>query len=76
MVSREASAIWPVTNVAIQYQQIFAISQALPGSASIKMIFTINVIHGGFGAGFISFLLFRYLQVSNVATLNEIFGFF
>lgn len=68
--------LWPVTNDAIKYQQIFAISQALPGSASIKMIFTINVIHGGFGAGFISFLLFRYPQVSKFATMNELFGFF
>jgi chromate transport protein ChrA len=44
----------PVT----KYQQIFAISQALPGSASVKMIFTINAIHGGYMAGVIAFILF------------------
>ncbi|MCJ1428279.1 hypothetical protein MMC29_006188 [Sticta canariensis] len=56
--SQEACALWPFANIAVKYQQIFAISQALPGSASIKMIFTINVIRGGFMGGFISFLLF------------------
>lgn len=51
------------TDILSKYQQIFAISQSLPGSASIKMIFTINVVHGGFVAGFIAFLLFRYLHL-------------
>lgn len=41
-----------------KYQQIFAISQAFPGSASVKMIFTINAVHGGFMGGFIAFVLF------------------
>lgn len=72
MVS-EACVLWPFTNIMIKYQQIFAISQALPGSASIKMIFTINVIHGGFMAGFISFLLFRYSQVPKFATRGRVF---
>lgn len=43
-----------------KYQQIFAICQALPGSASVKMIFTINAIHGGYVAGMIGFVLFWY----------------
>ena len=42
----------------VKYQEIFAISQALPGSASVKMLFTINAIHSGLPAGFIAFLLF------------------
>lgn len=42
----------------VQYQQIFAISQALPGSASTKMLFCINTIHSGFSGGALAFLLF------------------
>ena len=42
-----------------QYQQIFAVSQALPGSASVKMLFCINTIHGGFSAGTLAILMFR-----------------
>ena len=42
-----------------QYQQIFAVSQALPGSASVKMLFCINTIHGGFPAGTLAILMFR-----------------
>ena len=44
--------------IGFQYQQIFAISQALPGSASTKMLFCINTIHSGFTAGVLAFLLF------------------
>jgi len=44
----------------LQYQQIFCLAQALPGSASVKMLFCINTIHGGFLAGFLAFLLFRW----------------
>ncbi|KAL8754478.1 MAG: hypothetical protein Q9184_005104, partial [Pyrenodesmia sp. 2 TL-2023] len=40
------------------YQQIFAISQALPGSASTKMLFCINAVHGGLGAGFLATAFF------------------
>ncbi|KAL8718842.1 MAG: hypothetical protein Q9225_004068 [Loekoesia sp. 1 TL-2023] len=40
------------------YQQIFAISQALPGSASAKMLFCINAVRGGLGAGFLASALF------------------
>ncbi|KAF4637671.1 hypothetical protein G7Y89_g397 [Cudoniella acicularis] len=39
------------------FQEIFALSQALPGPASTKMLFCINYIHGGILAGFTSFLL-------------------
>ncbi len=45
--------------IVLQYQQIFAISQALPGSASVKMLFCINTIHGGFLAGTLAILMFR-----------------
>ena len=47
-----------ITVNSLKYQQIFAISQALPGSASTKMLFCINTIHSGFLAGFIAFALF------------------
>lgn len=76
MVSKEACALWPFTDIAVKYQQIFAISQALPGSASIKMVFTINVIRGGFMAGFISFLLFRYSRVPNLPSSSIFSPFF
>ncbi|EPE32815.1 hypothetical protein GLAREA_05827 [Glarea lozoyensis ATCC 20868] len=39
------------------YQELFALSQALPGPASTKMLFCINYIHGGFLAGFLAFAL-------------------
>ncbi|KAL3420544.1 chromate transporter [Phlyctema vagabunda] len=39
------------------YQEIFALSQALPGPASTKMVFYINYIHGGFLAGILSLIL-------------------
>ncbi|KAL6720633.1 hypothetical protein ACLMJK_002558 [Lecanora helva] len=40
------------------YQQVFAISQALPGSASTKMLFCINTIHSGFMGGIFAFVMF------------------
>ncbi|CZR64074.1 related to chromate transport protein [Phialocephala subalpina] len=40
-----------------QYQELFALSQALPGPASTKMLFCINYIHGGFLAGLGAFAL-------------------
>ncbi|KAL8904404.1 MAG: hypothetical protein Q9207_003300, partial [Kuettlingeria erythrocarpa] len=40
------------------YQQIFAISQALPGSASAKMLFCINAVRGGLSAGFLATAFF------------------
>lgn len=49
----EAELMYP-----FQYQQIFAISQALPGSASAKMLFCINAVHGGFSAGCLAFAFF------------------
>ncbi|KAL8829905.1 MAG: hypothetical protein Q9170_005971 [Blastenia crenularia] len=43
---------------AVQFQTIFAISQALPGSASAKMLFCINSVRGGLGAGFLASAFF------------------
>lgn len=40
-----------------QYQELFAISQALPGPGSTKMLFCINTIHGGWWMGIFSFLV-------------------
>ncbi|KAH8645980.1 chromate transporter-domain-containing protein [Tricladium varicosporioides] len=39
------------------YQEIFALSQALPGPASTKMLFCINYIRGGLFAGITAFVL-------------------
>ncbi|KAG8530889.1 uncharacterized protein KY384_004246 [Bacidia gigantensis] len=39
------------------YQQIFCLSQALPGSASVKMLLCINAIRNGIGAGFLAFFI-------------------
>ena len=39
------------------YQEIFALSQALPGPASTKMLFCINYIHDGLLAGFGAFFI-------------------
>ena len=42
-----------------QYQETFALCQALPGPGSTKMLYAINVIRGGYIAGVLSFLLWR-----------------
>lgn len=42
------------------YQELFAICQALPGPASTKMLYSINVMRSGFGAGFLSLLLWCF----------------
>ncbi|PVH89403.1 hypothetical protein DL98DRAFT_647925 [Cadophora sp. DSE1049] len=39
------------------YQEIFALSQALPGPASTKMLYTVNYIHGGFLGAILAFFL-------------------
>ncbi|OBT54304.1 hypothetical protein VE04_05933 [Pseudogymnoascus sp. 24MN13] len=39
------------------FQEVFALSQALPGPASTKMLFCINYLRGGLLAGFGAFLL-------------------
>lgn len=40
-----------------QYQEIFAICQALPGPGSTKMVFTIAMIHAGLVSAVFAFLL-------------------
>ncbi len=40
------------------YQQIFCLSQALPGSVSVKMLFCINSIHSGMWAGLFASMIF------------------
>ncbi|KAK4185446.1 chromate transporter-domain-containing protein [Podospora australis] len=39
------------------FQEIFSISQSLSGPASTKMLYCINLIHGGFMAALVSFLI-------------------
>lgn len=41
----------------LQYQELFAICQALPGPASTKMLFCIAMIHAGLAAAVFAFLL-------------------
>lgn len=55
---RASIVVFGPTLTSVKYQQIFAISQALPGSASTKMLFCINTIHSGFPAGVLSFAFF------------------
>ena len=65
-ISGGSTSQWYATEIAdkpsllmkLQYQQVFAITQGLPGSASTKMLFLINTVHAGIGAGFISFFFF------------------
>src|ERR1700743_1395651 len=42
-----------------QYQVLFAICQALPGPGSTKMLFCMALIHAGFVAATIVFLVWR-----------------
>jgi chromate transport protein ChrA len=42
-----------------QYQELFAICQALPGPGSTKMLFCMALIHAGFVAAIFVFLIWR-----------------
>lgn len=46
----------------VQYQELFALCQALPGPGSTKMIYCINFIHAGFLPGIVSFFIWRRVQ--------------
>lgn len=54
----------------MQYQQIFAVSQALPGSPSAKMLFCIHAVHGGLFAGALAFAF-----SGGISTINNILCF-
>jgi chromate transport protein ChrA len=41
------------------YQELFSVSQALSGPGSTKMLYCINLIHGGFLQAILSFLIWR-----------------
>jgi chromate transport protein ChrA len=43
----------------MQYQELFALCQALPGPGSTKMLYCINVIHAGLLPGIVSFFIWR-----------------
>jgi chromate transport protein ChrA len=43
---------------------MFALCQALPGPGSTKMIYAINLIHGGALAGIFSFFIWRCVTLS------------
>jgi chromate transport protein ChrA len=48
-----------VAESCLQYQELFAIAQALPGPGSTKMFFCIQALHGGFVAASVAFLVWR-----------------
>ncbi|KAI9742957.1 MAG: hypothetical protein M1835_002987 [Candelina submexicana] len=54
----EQTIFW-TSKGASQYQEIFTISQALPGPGSTKLLFFINIARGGFAAGLLAFLIWR-----------------
>lgn len=43
-----------------QYQELFAICQALPGPGSTKMLFCVTLLHAGFLPAIFVFILWRY----------------
>lgn len=47
----------------IKYQDLFAITNSLPGPASTKMLFNINIIRGGFFSGALAFLIWRWVPL-------------
>ena len=51
---------------------MFSLCQALPGPGSTKMIYAINVIHGGFVAGILSFFIWRYSTLHYVSVLRVV----
>jgi chromate transport protein ChrA len=42
-----------------QYQDVFALSQALPGPASTKMLFIMVYLHAGLAPAIMAFFLWR-----------------
>lgn len=47
----------------VQYQELFAICQALPGPGSTKMLFCIVLIHAGILTALLTFLIWRLVLV-------------
>lgn len=47
----------------IQYQELFAVCQALSGPGSTKMYYCINLIHDGFLPACVAFLIWRYVRI-------------
>lgn len=50
----------PLMLIGLQYQELFALCQALPGPGSTKMLYAINVEHYGFWLGLLAFFIWRY----------------
>lgn len=42
------------------YQELFSVTQAISGPASTKMLYCINLLHDGFLASLLGFLMWRY----------------
>lgn len=47
------------------FQELFAVAQALPGPASTKMLYCINLRRNGFPAAVSAFLLWSYVFARN-----------
>ena len=43
-----------------QFQELFSVSLALSGPASTKLLYCINLVHGGTPAAIVAFFLFTY----------------
>jgi chromate transport protein ChrA len=43
----------------MQYQELFSVAQALSGPGSTKMLYCINLIHGGVLEAIFAFLIWR-----------------
>ena len=41
------------------YQELFSVCQAFSGPASTKMLYCLNLMHSGFAAAVLSFVLWR-----------------
>lgn len=44
-----------------QYQEMFALCQALPGPGSTKMLYAINALRHGFWIGVLAFFIWRWV---------------
>jgi chromate transport protein ChrA len=53
------SRLHPLTIRHVQYQELFAICQALPGPGSTKMLFCLVLLHAGFVPAVVTFLIWR-----------------
>ena len=56
----------------IQYQELFAICQGLPGPGSTKMIFCLALLHAGFIPALLVFLIWRFVVLRSPSHTSKI----